>query len=123
MTEPSFEAIAERELAFEPLNGEPSSERVRFRVGRPSEQGSEWYCPFEIHAFGERSTDAAYGSDSVQALLLALGKLRIRLGVLALEHRGRLEFGGRFGPGLPSLFDPEPEDGEEDDALDETELL
>lgn len=107
-----FEVVAERELSFEPLEGGPSPGTVRFRIGRPVERGPEWYCPFEVEGLGERQTDAAYGSDSVQALLLALTKLRVRLGVLALQHRGRLEFGGRLGPGLPSLFEP----GEDDDA-------
>ena len=106
--------IAERELAFEPLDGTDSAstsssnnfaEVVRFRLGRPVRGPHDWYCPFEVVGLGERRVEAAHGADSVQALLLALAKLRVVLAALALEHRGRLEFGGRLGPGLPSLFE------------------
>lgn len=100
--------IAERELGFEPLDGSHSTQRVRFRLYRPLRGPADWYCPFEVVGLGDSRVEAAHGADSVQALLLALAKLRIVLGALALEHRGRLEFGGRLGPGLPSLFDDLP---------------
>lgn len=106
--------VAEREVTFEPheAGGEPVS--VRFRLGRPVRGTEDWLCPFEVSGLGEDHLDAAHGADSVQALLLALAKLRVVLGALALEHRGRMAFAGQVGPGLPSLFeDPEPFEIEE----------
>lgn len=114
----SFEAIAERELAFEPHEGAGPTEAVRFRVGRPVRSATDWYCPFEVEGFGERRLEAAHGADSVQALLLALAKLRIRLGALALEHRGRLRHGERSGAGLPSLVDGLVGEPSADDAAE-----
>jgi hypothetical protein len=97
--------IAEREVEFEPSTSEGPRETVRFRLGRPVEDAHEWSCPFEVLGFGERRSGEARGADSVQALLLALAKIRIVLGTLALEQGGRLRFAGRSGPGLPSLLE------------------
>lgn len=97
--------IAEREVSFEPQESGRSSSSVRFRLGRPVRGESDWYCPFEVSGLGADRVDAAHGADSLQALLLALAKLRVVLGALALEHRGRIAFAGQLGPGLPSLFE------------------
>lgn len=98
--------VAEREVRFDPHPDEGTDPQpIRFRIGRPVQHAEAWVCPFEIDAFGELRAESAQGADSVQALLLALAKLRIILSALALERRGRLEFAGRLGPGLPSLFE------------------
>lgn len=104
------QVVAERDLVFEPLECGQPPVTVRFRLGRPTRSGVEWFCPFEVIGLGDTRVEAAYGADSVQALLLALAKLRVVLGALALEHRGRLEFAGRVGPGIPSLFEEAPVD-------------
>lgn len=114
--------IAERELIFEPSIERPSSPRrsstprvsVRFRLGRPSQGPTDWYCPFEVEGFGETRVEAAHGSDSVQALLLAMAKLRVILAAMALQHKGHLRFAGGSGCGIPSLF----EDNAYEDHID-----
>lgn len=108
--------IAEREVRFAPLEPNGAPESVRFRLGRPVEGPLDWSCPYEVIGFGETRSGSAQGADSVQALLLALAKLRVVLGTLALEHGGRLEFAGRAGPGIPSLFDDLGPEVDEDDA-------
>ncbi|MBX2812652.1 MAG: hypothetical protein KTR25_12620 [Myxococcales bacterium] len=104
--------IAERELAFAPTTEAASTSApnrspvtIRFRLGRPIQHAAEWYCPFEVEGFGETRVEAAHGADSVQALLLALAKLRVVLSAMALEHHGHLAFAGGSGSGLPSLFE------------------
>lgn len=103
-------------MTFEPIEDERSPASVRFRLGRPVKEGEDWRCPFEVVGLGERRLEAAHGADSVQALLLALAKLRVVVAALALEHRGRIAFDGRVGPGIPSLFE-EPPPADEDDLL------
>lgn len=103
--------VAERELLFEPRDGDRKPELVRFRLGRPVQGGKDWYCPFEVDGLGETRVELAYGGDSVQALVLALAKLRVVLGTMALDHDGTLEFAGRLGPGLPSLFEDTSAEG------------
>ena len=99
------DVIAERELAFSPYDRVQGADQVLFRLGRPVETGPVWTCSFEVVGLGETRVESARGADSVQALLLALAKLRVLLGVLAADHEGHLEFAGRLGAGLPSLFE------------------
>lgn len=103
------QVIAERSLRFEPGGvGGATAQTVSFRLYRPAQGSADWYCPFEVDGLGETRVESAHGADSVQALLLALAKLRIVLSTLAADHGGRLEFAGRNGPGIPSLFEDSP---------------
>ncbi len=97
--------VAERVLLAAALDPGRPPVVVSFRLGRPIQGADDWYCPFEVLGLGPARVDAAHGADSVQALVLALAKLRILLGALAQQHGVRLEFRGRDGPGLPSLFE------------------
>ena len=111
--------VAEREVTFEPHDAGRDAVSVRFRLGRPVRAAEDWMCPFEVSGLGEDRVDSAHGADSVQALLLALAKLRVVLGALALEHRGRIAFAGQLGPGLPSLFEEPDLQGPDEEGLED----
>ena len=67
------EVIAERHLECRQRRDGLSAEVV-VRVGKPlpdTSPGGDWYCPFRIVGLGDDTIRAAYGFDSVQALMLA----------------------------------------------------
>ena len=71
------EEVAASEYVFRFPDG--SERRVRFRVGRPYQDGAdEWACAVELVGFERRHAEIR-GSDSMQALSLALGFAFLRL--------------------------------------------
>ena len=71
------EEVAASEYLFRFVDG--SERAVKARVGRPYQDGSEvWACPVELVGFEHRYPDIR-GSDSMQALELALSVVWSRL--------------------------------------------
>ena len=101
--------VAKRQLQLI-LPNEATPQLVNFLISKPAFNNDEWFCTFEIQGLQEPQTGAAYGSDSVQALLLAMAKVRVILLTYALDMSASFRFEGRPGIGLPSLLDTaEPE--------------
>ena len=72
------EEIGVDEYIFQPPSG--AERRVRLRVGKPYlVKPGEWACPVELSGFEARYPDIR-GSDSMQALCLAIALVRARLG-------------------------------------------
>jgi hypothetical protein len=52
---------------------------VTIRIGQPRRSGRDWFAPVEIRGLGPPQTDRIYGIDALQAFLLSVEFLRIRL--------------------------------------------
>ena len=62
----------------------PRANRVEIVLGAPRRLGPDWECPFLIRGLGGESIQTIAGSDSLQALQLAIQALRV-----GLEETGR----------------------------------
>jgi len=84
-------------------DGKPAN-RVEIVLGTPRRLGSDWECPFSIQGLEGGSVRTITGSDSLQALQLAIQALRVRL-----DETGRKflwspcdpAFGSGIAPELP----------------------
>ena len=71
--------------------GRPIAERVLVRAGRrkgqltvrlgapKKAQDVDWVCPYQIVGLRDSKVGTAYGVDALQALMMALEKIRVRL--------------------------------------------
>ncbi len=72
--------IAERH--FESRNEAGEEHEIIVRIGIPVHDpcpDGDWYCPYQITGFPNSRVSVAFGIDSLQALLLALGKVHADL--------------------------------------------
>lgn len=76
---PSIEDVIVRRILF----GEPRSRRRHeVRIGRPApDPRGDWRCAYHIGGIGMRTPRYGFGVDAMQALLLTLGIVRVRLEV------------------------------------------
>ncbi|WP_235944696.1 maleylpyruvate isomerase N-terminal domain-containing protein [Verrucosispora sioxanthis] len=101
------EVVAERRIAVVLPDGGTSELVVRFGKPHPDPlPGGDWCCPFQIEGLGDGAVDAAFGVDSLQAMLLAAYRVRLLLTEHAeqtaarLDWLGQPELGLRVDPGL-----------------------
>ena len=77
---------------LEAVHPDGSRTEVQISIGRPFPDplpGGDWCCTFRITGLGDDTVRAAFGVDSMQALLLALVKVRLELsGSVRLEWLG-----------------------------------
>ncbi|GIJ42583.1 DUF6968 family protein [Micromonospora andamanensis] len=101
------EVVAERRIAA--VTPDDVTSEVVVRFGRPHPDplpGGDWRCPFQIEGLADGAVDAAYGVDSLQALLLAVYSVRLLLTEHAERTSARLDWldqpdlGLRVDPGL-----------------------
>lgn len=95
--------VAER--CFEALDV-AGERQIVLRLGVPERDpapGGDWRCRYEITVGSTRWTSAAYGVDSLQALLLALAKARAELLARGCRDGLRLTWLGQDDLGLPSV--------------------
>src|SRR5271155_3833716 len=64
-------------------DGQPPN-RAEIVLGAPRRLGTDWECPFSLRGLEDESVKATTGSDSLQALQLAIQALRV-----LLEENGR----------------------------------
>jgi hypothetical protein len=91
----------------EAVRPDGSRTEVEISIGRPFPDplpGGDWCCTFRITGLGDDTVRAAFGVDTLQALLLALYKVRLELAERAETASVRLEWLGRSDLGL----EPEP---------------
>lgn len=88
--------IAERQMTFQPRDGQP--QEISVRVGRPTRDASApretWVCPFQIAGIGDGKTRGIFGADAMQALLLAIHTIPVELASYARDAGGQFM---RFG--------------------------
>jgi len=67
--------IAERALACG-----KRKRQLTVRIGAPKKaEDVDWVCPYQIAGLRDSRVEAAYGVDALQALMMALEKIRVRL--------------------------------------------
>ncbi|MGI5500478.1 DUF6968 family protein [Lentzea sp. CA-135723] len=91
--------IAERTIEGKAADGSPLEVVIRFGTPRPDplSGNGDWECP---HQIGAEPVDAAYGVDSVQALLLSIYAVRIKLSEsgAGTDWMGMRDFGLTVAP-------------------------
>jgi hypothetical protein len=102
------DVIAERQLD---AVGQGGREPVVVRIGKPFPDplspGRDWCCPYQIVGLGAEAVDAAFGVDSLQAFLLAVYAVQLKLAQRAEEAAVRVEWLEQEDLGLK--VDPEVE--------------
>ena len=75
------QVVAERQLQGVAADGSPFEVVIRFGAPRPDplSGNGDWECPHQIAGLGDETVQAAYGVDSLQALLLSVHAVRIKL--------------------------------------------
>ncbi|MEU4740984.1 hypothetical protein AB0G02_11045 [Actinosynnema sp. NPDC023658] len=104
------DVVAERRL--EAVSPDGVRTPVVVSVGRPGPDPlsahDDWRCPFRVTGLGDEVVGAAFGVDSLQALLLAVHKVRLELAAragaesVALDWLGHPELGLTVEPHLPN---------------------
>lgn len=94
------EVIAERRLVFVSPNETENDVLVSFGKPQLVEEGGPYYCPVRIVGLGPESVKAAYGEDSLQALMLAIRMANATLGHRAATRGGVLKWDSAEGTGL-----------------------
>ncbi|MDP4505203.1 DUF6968 family protein [Nonomuraea turcica] len=107
MTYELGDVVAERQLEAVAEDGARTPVTVRIGRPRPDRLSShgDWRCPHQIAGLGEERAGAAFGVDSLQALLLSVHKLRLELARRAQDARVRLDWLDQ--PDLGLKVDPE----------------
>ena len=98
------EIIAERQIEGVAPDGAKVEVVIRFGAPRPDPLSSngDWVCPHQIVGLGGEETGAAHGVDSLQALLLSVYAVRIKLAEsdVTLDWLGMPELGLTVEPVL-----------------------
>ena len=95
-----LETVAERLLELVSKDG--SVEVVMVRIGKPQHTSDHnWACTYQIMGETIERTQATYGEDSMQALLLALSVIRVEMEVEARATGRSLAWIGEKDIGLP----------------------
>ncbi|MBE1492584.1 DUF6968 family protein [Plantactinospora soyae] len=100
------EIVAERQV--DAVAEEGSRTPVVLRIGKPLPDvlpGGDWYCPHQILGLGDEAVQASFGVDSLQALLLSVYGLQLKLAERAETASVRLDWLGQ--PDLGLKVDPE----------------
>ncbi len=94
--------VAERRIEGVAQDGSHFEVVIRFGAPRPDPLSSngDWECPHQIVGLGDETVDAAFGADSLQALLLSVYAVRLKLA----ESDGTLDWLGM--PELGLTVDP-----------------
>lgn len=98
------EVIAERD--FEARDEKGARREVRLQIGIPRpdpKEGGDWYCPYQIVGFGDDKVSAAFGVDTVQALLSALQKAGLELDFFQKAQNSKLTWRDDEDLGLPEF--------------------
>jgi hypothetical protein len=87
------EIIATRKSVFTRSDSVKSNVVVNLGkpVPDPDDPDRTWICPFQILGIGSEHTKAIFGTDSLQALILALHILPTELAALAKKENGSFD--------------------------------
>lgn len=89
------DVVAERRV--DAISDDGSTAPVRLAIGRPrpdSQPGGDWECPHQILGLGDDSVGTSHGVDSLQAFLLSVWTLELKLTERAAAASARLEWLG-----------------------------
>ncbi|MFS8105159.1 hypothetical protein LFM09_49525 [Lentzea alba] len=98
------EIVAERRIEGVAPDGAHFEVVIRFGTPRPDplSTNGDWECPHQIVGLGDDTVQASYGVDSLQALLLSVYSVRLKLADsgTTLEWLGMPELGLTVAPVL-----------------------
>lgn len=98
------EIVAERQIEGVAPDGSHFEVVIRFGAPRPDplSTNGDWECPHQIVGLGDDEVSAAFGVDSLQALLLSIHAVRIKLAESGntLDWLGMPELGLTVAPVL-----------------------
>jgi hypothetical protein len=96
------EVVAERELDCSTADGVRVPVTIRVGTPRPDplSTNGDWCCPHQISGLGDGAVEASFGVDSLQALLLSVFGLRVKLAARADEAGVSLDWLGMADLGL-----------------------
>jgi hypothetical protein len=106
MSEELGQVIGERTLR---CSGLTSRKRITVRLGTPRPaKDVDWLCPYEIDGLGGARVEVAHGLDAMQALMMALEAIRVRLEQDGLQctWQGGEEGDAGFPRVVPTFFGP-----------------
>jgi hypothetical protein len=97
------DVIASRSLMLNSDDGTKSE--VLALLGKPLQDGRDFYCPYQIKGAGDEKVRGSYGIDAIQALHLAIRNLGVEVEVLNKELGGKLrwESGDVADFGFPAI--------------------
>ncbi|MEV0616834.1 hypothetical protein AB0I81_26185 [Nonomuraea sp. NPDC050404] len=106
------EIVAERQVEAIAAGGARTPVTIRFGRPRPDELSTtgDWCCPHQILGLGDDGVDAAFGVDSLQALMLSVYTVRLTLaeraeaGSVRLDWLGQPDLGLKVDPEIDKLF-------------------
>ncbi|WP_407701602.1 DUF6968 family protein [Thermomonospora amylolytica] len=114
MTYELGEVVAERRL--EAVAEDGTCTPVVVKIGRPRPDtlgtGEDWCCPHQILGLGEDRVEASFGVDSLQAFLLSVYALRLKLteraeaASVGLDWLGMPDLGLKVDPEVHKLAGP-----------------
>jgi hypothetical protein len=96
------EIIAERH--FEARDETGVEYDLVLHIGKPipdANEGGDWCCPYQITGFNDNKVSAAFGVDSIQALLLSLQKAALELNHYQKVKNSNLTWLDQDDLGLP----------------------
>ncbi|MFC5746372.1 DUF6968 family protein [Actinomadura rugatobispora] len=102
------EVVAERRVEAVAEDGRRTPVILKFGRPHPDPLSAhdDWCCPHQIVGLGDETVQAAFGVDSLQALLLSVYAVRLKLVERAAGASVSLEWEG--GPDLGLTVVPEP---------------
>ncbi|HEX7307101.1 DUF6968 family protein [Lentzea sp.] len=99
------EVVAERRIEGRAPDGTPFEVVIRFGAPRtdPLSDNDDWVCPHRIDGFGDGAVGAAHGVDSLQALLLSVHAVGLKLAESdsTFDWLGMPALGLTVAPGQP----------------------
>jgi hypothetical protein len=99
--------VAERQIEGVSADGSRFEVVVRFGTPRPDplSTNGDWLCPHQIAGLGDGAVAGAYGVDSLQALLLSVYSVRLKLAEsgVTLDWMGMPDLGLSVEPVLPQF--------------------
>lgn len=92
--------VAERRLECVARDGARTAVVIRIGTPHPDPLSAhgDWCCPHQVLGLGDEAVGAAFGVDSLQALLLSVYRVRLNLAARAAEASVELDW-----LGLPEL--------------------
>ncbi len=105
------EVVAERQV--EAVTEDGARTPVVLRIGKPRQDplpGGDWLCARQIVGLGDETVEASFGVDSLQAFLLGVYGLRLRLheraeaAAVTLDWLGQSDMGLKVDPEVHKLM-------------------
>ncbi|WP_143070449.1 hypothetical protein [Luteibacter sp. UNC138MFCol5.1] len=89
-----------RVIASRSFESERGSIELLIGLPRPYDDGTDYFCPFQLRGIGDEKVRSAGGVDALQALILGIDRAAMYLSGTPEVRDGRLTFLGNLGIGF-----------------------